>query len=202
MRVLAARNLGLSSRARRRCGLRGAWAARGAFTYVELLVAIGIVAVLAALLIPVVGRMNASARSVRCASNLHQIAIGFQHYAMNNGGRLPEPLAIDLSWERVLRRYLPTTDIFLCPSDNEIAGSLGSSYDWRDTGDAQSTLAGAAITDAKPETVLVYDSLPNWHAPGKMNAARVDGSATTMNARDCLGDVMSPLRGPSTSKSK
>jgi type II secretory pathway pseudopilin PulG len=168
--------------------------ARTAFSYVELLVVLGIIAILAALLLPAIGRMKSSARSVRCTSNLHQIALGFQHYAIDNGGHLPEPLAIDLSWERVLLPYIQNANVYLCPADDEIAGSLGSSYDWRDTGDALTTLAGAAITDARPETVLVYDSLPNWHAPGKMNAARVDGSTSLMITRDCLGDLMTPLR--------
>jgi type II secretory pathway pseudopilin PulG len=190
----------MGRRPRCRSGDRGR--ARTAFSYVELLVALGIIAILAALLLPVVGRMRSSARSARCASNLHQIALGFQHYAMTNGGRLPDPLAIDQSWERVLRPYLRSADIYRCPADNEIAASLGSSYDWRDTGDAQTTLAGAAFTDARPETVLAYDALPNWHAPGSMTAARVDGSTSLMNTHDCLGDVMTPLRGPSTTKSK
>jgi type II secretory pathway pseudopilin PulG len=167
------------------------------------LIVLGVIAVLTALFLPVVARAKASARAVRCTSNLHQIALGFQHYAVANGGKLPEPLAIDLSWERVLQPYLPSVEIFVCPADDEIAASLGSSYDWRDTGDALTTLAGASITDAKPETVLVYEALPNWHAPGKMNAARVDASALMMSARECLGDIMRPLRGaapPTTSK--
>lgn len=201
MRLIGRCHLGRFVR-RPRCRTGGRSGARPAFTYVELLVALGIVAVLAALLLPVIGQMRSSSRSVRCASNLHQIALGFQHYAMNNGGRLPEPLALDRSWERVLRPLLQSADIYRCPADNEIAGSLGSSYDWRDTGDILTTLAGAAISDARPDSVLVYDSLPNWHAPGKMTAARVDGSATLMTARDCLGDVMTPLRGPNTTKSK
>jgi type II secretory pathway pseudopilin PulG len=199
MRLVSNRHLGRCLRPR---GHSGAGGVRTAFSYVELLVALGIIAVLIALLLPVVGRMKMSARSVRCASNLHQIALGFQHYAVNNGGRLPEPLAIDLSWERVLRPYLQNGDVYRCPADHEVAESLGSSYDWRDTGDALTTLAGAAITDAKPESVLVYDSLPNWHEAGKMNAARVDGSASLMNTRDCLGDLMTPLRSNNNSKSK
>jgi len=201
MRLVGTRHLGRHLRARRRAS--GGGGGTPAFTYVELLVALGIVSVLAALLIPVVGRMKASARGVRCASNLHQIALGFQHYAMNNGGRLPDPPAIDLPWERVLLPYVQNTDLYKCPADDEIATSLGSSYDWRDTGDAQTTLAGAAITDGKPGTVLVYDVLPGWHAPGQMTAARVDGSAGMMNARDCLADIMMPLRsgGASTNSS-
>jgi prepilin-type N-terminal cleavage/methylation domain-containing protein len=169
--------------------------ARRGFTYVELLVAMGIIAVLLVLLLPVIGRVKASARGVRCASNLHQIALGFQHYAMSNGGRLPEPLAIDLAWERVLLPYVGSDEIYKCPADDELFTSLGSSYDWRDTGDAGTTLAGALMTEAKPDTTLVFDALPNWHAPGKMYAARLDGSAALMNTRECLADVMTPLRG-------
>ena len=207
MRLVAKRHPGRCTRARRRFivgDARGVLSrpalsrpalSRPAFTYVELLVALGIVSVLVALLLPVLGRMKASARSVRCTSNLHQIAVGFQHYAMNNGGRLPDPLGADLSWERVLLPYVQSANSYCCPADDELFVSLGSSYDWRDTGDALTTLAGAMLTDAKPDTVLAYDALPNWHAPGKMNAARVDGSATLMETRDALGNVMTPLRG-------
>src|SRR5690348_16604417 len=131
MSLVRTRQLG-----RRICGARHqAGGARAGFSYVELLVALGIITILTALLLPMVGRMKATARSVRCTSNLRQTALGFQHYAMNNNGHLPDPLAIDLSWERVLLPYVQSADIFVCPADDEIAAALGSSYDWRDTGD-------------------------------------------------------------------
>lgn len=46
-----------------------------AFTLVEFLVVIGIVAVLAALIIPVVGKVRASAEGANCASNLRQLGM-------------------------------------------------------------------------------------------------------------------------------
>ena len=60
-----------------------------AFTLVELLVVIGILAVLVALLLPALSRAAASARSVRCAANLKQIGVAFSSYTMAYQGWLP-----------------------------------------------------------------------------------------------------------------
>jgi len=62
---------------------------RHGFTLVELLVVIGIIAVLISLLLPALNRARAHAISVQCLSNLRQIGqISFQ-YAQENGGWLP-----------------------------------------------------------------------------------------------------------------
>lgn len=46
----------------------------------ELLVAIGVIAVLAALLLPALGRSRASARRITCLANLHQLGLACQMY--------------------------------------------------------------------------------------------------------------------------
>jgi prepilin-type N-terminal cleavage/methylation domain-containing protein/prepilin-type processing-associated H-X9-DG protein len=183
-----------STHARR---FRGVPRARG-FSQLELLVVVLILAVLAALLVPALAGARRSAQSVNCISNLRQIALGFQQYASVNGGRLPDPPAVNLSWEAVILNFVGDPAVYRCPGDDELAPSIGSSYDWRDTGDPVTTLAGRFITDSKvPNPVLVYDCLPDWHRKGKMNAAFLDGSATSVDTRTCLADLMTPIRSAS-----
>jgi prepilin-type N-terminal cleavage/methylation domain-containing protein len=60
-----------------------------AFTLVELLVVIGIVALLIAILLPALNRARAAATQVQCLSQLRQIILGLHIYAHDNGGWLP-----------------------------------------------------------------------------------------------------------------
>jgi type II secretory pathway pseudopilin PulG len=62
---------------------------RVAFTLVELLVVIGIIAVLVSLLLPALGKARESAQTLACLSNLRQIGLGFALYAQNNDECLP-----------------------------------------------------------------------------------------------------------------
>lgn len=57
------------------------------FTLIELLTVIAIIGILAAILIPVVGRVRESARSATCVSNLRQISLGMVGAIADNGGR-------------------------------------------------------------------------------------------------------------------
>lgn len=62
---------------------------RSAFSLVELLVVIGIIAVLVGILLPAMGRARAQARQTQCASQLRQLGQAFHLYANANGGWLP-----------------------------------------------------------------------------------------------------------------
>lgn len=91
------------------------------FTLIELLVVIAIIAILAAILFPVFARARENARRASCASNLKQLAIGWQMYAQDYDGRLPFYQYGSGSTNTNVGKvypYVKSKQIFLCPSSN------------------------------------------------------------------------------------
>src|SRR3954470_11600702 len=62
---------------------------RQAFTLVELLVVIGIIAVLIGILLPTLGRARERAKTISCASNLRQLFTAARLYSTENKDSFP-----------------------------------------------------------------------------------------------------------------
>src|SRR5258708_37868362 len=82
------------------------------FTIVELLVSIGIIALLVALLLPTVSRAHQSGMAVSCMSNLRQLGGVTSGYVMENDGFIPssvdQPKNYHLTypfWDDLLRNH-------------------------------------------------------------------------------------------------
>jgi prepilin-type processing-associated H-X9-DG protein len=97
--------------------------AASAFTLVELLLVIGIIALLIAVLLPALNAARAQSKTVRCAAQLQQIYHAQMAYADAHGGRVTPIvfLGADTKWPALLKRYVCKTDelpqrLFLCPT--------------------------------------------------------------------------------------
>lgn len=100
--------------------------ARAGFTLVELLVVIGIIALLISVLLPALNKARAAARSLVCASNIRQIGQVLSLYAVDFRGAYPAALseAYGPSGNQAFRwhvytawKYFPTQFVMTSASD-------------------------------------------------------------------------------------
>jgi prepilin-type N-terminal cleavage/methylation domain-containing protein/prepilin-type processing-associated H-X9-DG protein len=104
------------------------------FTLIELLTVIAIIGILAAIIIPTVGKVRQTAKGAQCLSNLRQIGMALSLYTQDNKGYYPRVSsnvvvtggAATGFWAKALNPYIPskpTTNlvvinpVFLCPAD-------------------------------------------------------------------------------------
>jgi prepilin-type N-terminal cleavage/methylation domain-containing protein len=151
---------------------------RRAFTLVELLVVIGIIAILIAVLMPALSRVRDQARSVQCASNMKSLMTAALMFAQDHKGHLfgnwadsgnPDEEKRDflagntMDWTKApqagtLWRYVKDVNVYLCPArDQDVGRTIGSGhtnghFDYS----AALILTGARVSNIKPTSLYVY----------------------------------------------
>ena len=171
----------------------------GAFTLVELLVVIGIIAVLISILLPALSKAREASLRVKCASNLRQIGAAAMNYAAESKGRLPEVRSNNphyvvnrtaFRWwdgRPMWQRYVKTADIFYCPGfwpGAALRKTIASDADDRSFQNApkDAQVGWRATPLDQPVDLYVsihYDIFGGWSRPGDgsnriVQALRVD----------------------------
>lgn len=68
---------------------------RPAFSMMDLLVSLAVIAVLVAFMLPTLAMAREAANRIKCASNLRQVGVGLQMFVFDNRSRLPSTTFID-----------------------------------------------------------------------------------------------------------
>ena len=115
------------------------------FTLVELLVVIGIIALLISILIPALSKAQVAAKTLACQNQLRQIGLAMGMYTNASKGYLPFftdygppftpalPAQDDKYWYQKLfnNKYLPSKDVFFC-TEWERVGNPPAGYSHKD----------------------------------------------------------------------
>ena len=101
-----------------------------AFTLVELLVVVSIIAALIGLLLPAVQASRAAARRTQCSSNLRQVGLAVAQFCDAHRGQFPDTSHnqsgdLEQSWIYTVAPFMESVDaIRICPDDLKAADRL------------------------------------------------------------------------------
>jgi prepilin-type N-terminal cleavage/methylation domain-containing protein len=103
-----------------------------AFSLVELLVVISIIALLAAIAVPAIRGAQENGQRAKCAANMKSVGAGIHLYAAENNGKLPSINCItpDTTWIEQLQSHLGTnyTRVRVSPADPRAAEKLADAH--------------------------------------------------------------------------
>jgi prepilin-type N-terminal cleavage/methylation domain-containing protein/prepilin-type processing-associated H-X9-DG protein len=115
------------------------------FTLIELLIVIAIIAILAAIIFPVLSSAQKRAWTIQCVSNLRQIGVGMKIFADENGELYPEsggdiywgtvdappPVGSGKpSWMEQIVSQIQNTNVYDCPGNRQLPPDMQGPYNY------------------------------------------------------------------------
>jgi prepilin-type N-terminal cleavage/methylation domain-containing protein len=199
---------------------------RGAFTLIEVLTVIAIIALLAAILFPVFGRVRENTRQTTCVSNMHEMYVKCSTYQQDfdaypplllglperpdgtlwaPGGGAPVQ-ARDLKRGYLYPSYIKNSETFLCPDnptkDQQKLVAAGWPANTGHSGNATYGSHGNTLAPATTELPFyAFDSYDVSSVIGSLSAYQVvysrDWTAAEARGIDTRTDAPNQLKYPS-----
>jgi prepilin-type N-terminal cleavage/methylation domain-containing protein/prepilin-type processing-associated H-X9-DG protein len=161
---------------------------KNAFTVVELLLVIVIIAILAGITFPIYGRLVESGRAASCISNLRQLGIALNLYLNDHNATMPVLAAARTSTsqdvaviDNTLNSYANNAAVFACPSDRlGLANATGTSYYWNSALNGQHVSNLNFLTIGELSRIPILSDKQGFHlyTQNKVNILYADGHAT------------------------
>lgn len=145
------------------------------FTLLEILVVIGIIAVLAAILFPVISSATRAARNAACISNLRQLVMAQKMYSDDYDRTIVPARAGSITWCQTLQPLMKSSQIIICPEDDKpqtVAGttdlphSYGINYSLAYNASGQPFVWSMSSINRTSDLLLFFDMKPDANAMG------------------------------------